>query len=73
MQQQANSWVPGIEAEYARAELRSEQDSLGKCNKNRLLAAAECFAQAAIRLEAPLNKGQSVLFALLRILTNTIV
>lgn len=31
------------------AEFRSEQDSLGECNKNRLLAAAECFAHAAIR------------------------
>lgn len=31
------------------AEFRSEQDYLGECNKNRLLAAAECFAHAAIR------------------------
>ena len=31
------------------AEFRSEQDSLGECNQNRLLAAAECFAHAAIR------------------------
>lgn len=29
------------------AEFRSEQ--VGECNKNRLLAAAECFAHAAIR------------------------
>ena len=31
------------------AEFRSEQDYLGECNKNRLLAAAEWFAHAAIR------------------------
>lgn len=35
------------------AEFRSEQDYLGECNKNRLLAAAECFAHAAI----PKKKG----------------
>jgi hypothetical protein len=32
-----------VVAELA-AEFRSEQDYLGECNKNRLLAAAECFA-----------------------------
>jgi len=37
-----------VVAELA-AEFRSEQDYLGECNKNRLLAAAECFAHAAIR------------------------
>lgn len=37
-----------VVAELA-AEFRSEQDSLGECNKNRLLAAAEWFAHAAIR------------------------
>ncbi|KAK2995402.1 hypothetical protein RJ640_029034 [Escallonia rubra] len=39
---------PEVVAELA-AEFRSEQDYLGECNKNRLLAAAECFAHAAIR------------------------
>ncbi|KAL3528075.1 hypothetical protein ACH5RR_012731 [Cinchona calisaya] len=51
-------------ADYARAKLRlgvvaervakfrSEQDYLGECNKNRLLAAAECFTYAAIHRQS---------------------
>ncbi|GMN29641.1 hypothetical protein TIFTF001_046490 [Ficus carica] len=39
---------PEVVTELA-AEFRSEQDSLGECNQNWLLAAAECFAHAVIR------------------------
>lgn len=37
-------------------EFRSESDYLGECNKNRLLAAAECFAHAAIRRRSALKE-----------------
>ncbi|KAL3534697.1 hypothetical protein ACH5RR_003158 [Cinchona calisaya] len=47
-----HSWAassgPEVVAELA-AKFKSEQDYLGECNKNRLLAVAECFAHAAIR------------------------
>ncbi|KAM7460651.1 hypothetical protein LguiB_035958 [Lonicera macranthoides] len=45
---------PEVVAELA-AEFRSEQDSLDEGNKNRLLAAAECFAHARRRSA---SKGQ---------------
>jgi len=49
-----------VVAELA-AEFRSEQDYLDEGNKNRLLAAAECFAHAAIRRRSA-SKGQRVIF-----------
>jgi len=45
-----------VVAELA-AEFRSEKDYLDECNKNRLLAAAECFAHAAIRRRSA-SKGK---------------
>jgi hypothetical protein len=46
-----------VVAELA-AEFRSEKDYLDECNKNRLLAAAECFAHAAIRRRSA-SKGKA--------------